>query len=68
MPAGALTLIEFEGTDTEHAAEGAATEQAAEETKPTDGNEPIVTGMLARSGDSACLRARGLRVTERATS
>jgi len=63
-PEGALTLIAFDGTETEQAADGALTEQCIEgDTRPPhDGNEPIV----ARSGDSPRLRQRGFNVTERA--
>lgn len=61
-PGGALTLIAFDGTETEQAADGALTEA---DVRPADeGMEPIV----ARSGDSPRLRQRGFSVTERDAS
>lgn len=75
MPERALTLIigaGVQGTETEQAvetAEGAAMEQFVESVEAPDlGREPIDAGTVARSGDSARLRQRGFRVTERATS
>lgn len=64
-----MLIADEVGTETEHA--GTATEQFVEGVdKPGEGREPIVARNIftSRTGDSARLRQRGLRVTERATS